>query len=303
MKLQFGKVVLFTHPFIIFENITFFIHKIQFFTALCTVIRKRSDTKMRFTLNTKCLFFIASLLIIFSISSLIYISFHIHHHEEITEQPSISTLENKKKKVVIINSVSDLIDEVLLKSENDSSMRKCTFKTDASLNITENRKCIDSRGNVCSCFSILSDNNNNNCCPASSSPSKQEEFREEVSSSFSFSSYSDCVSTCLNPVHDERRVDNFIKLQYTKRYKNMIKKIIKRLTAKLNSEKTERRSFKIPDRIYLSRNDVMKLMMAGNNNNNNHLGLWLCGEQCRFDNQESIYFETRFKEGGPVYKF
>ena len=259
---------------------------------------------------SKLLFLIGSILILFSLSSLAFLLIQIHHDDDSSSNQNKALLsQNSKKSIkppITTTQSSFSVSETLHDTLSAIPPEKCTNKP----SLTSDDECIDSKGSICSCSSGL---NKNGCCFSSSG-------RTMVNSSstkFSFSSYAECVSTCLLPVHDERRIQNFIKLQYTKRYRGLVRKIVNRFLKKKNRRSTssnlevhrkENTNVLLPEKIFLSKDDVKMLLVRPSgdadkeNTTNNHFGLWFCGEQCRFD-RESIYYETRFKKEGPVFQF
>jgi len=260
----------------------------------------------------KLLFIIGSILVIFSLSSLAFLLIQIHHddnHHNNEHEALLSQNSKQSIKPPITTQSSFSVPEIIHHALSSIPPEKCTNKP----SLTSDDECIDSKGSICSCSS--SRLNRNGCCYSSSR-------RTIVNSSptkFSFSSYAECVSACLLPAHDERRVQNFIKLQYTKRYRGLVRKIVNRFLKKkkknrstssnLEFHQKENSSMLLPEKIFLSKDDVKMLLVRPsdddekeNTDTNNHFGLWFCGEQCRFD-RESIYYETRFKKDGPVFQF
>jgi hypothetical protein len=123
---------------------------------------------------------------------------------------------------------------------------------------------------------------------------------------YCFSDHAVCIQQCLVKSNDERRVDKFLKSVFSKRYKSAIQMLIRGLSSDDENDYTS--SSSVMTRF--SRSDAFSLLTSLSSSRKNPVGLWFCGELCRFvgeseetEENKSIYFETRFEEGGPKFCF
>lgn len=249
--------------------------------------------------NVPILVFITIILVTTSVLSLLFIASQLHH-EESRHTFVFSTTGKDTTTPAERNFAKQFSDSVVFRQ--NLPRFEVRVQDDDENNEEEDDESlphvIDSTGAIGNYYHSLIDKDS----------SKIDENNTNNTPSFCFSRFSTCIQSCLLPSHDTRRVNKFLSVFHSKRYKEPIQQLLREVSNTTSDEHDDDDDKKI---IHVSVSDVESLICSNNkNNNNNPVGFWFCTEQCRFvgaseedEDKKSIYFETRFVEGGPRFCF